>query len=179
MCGINGVVGLNNISEVLFQGIRNLEYRGYDSCGIAMMNKSDLVVRKNTGGVDEFLRKKNILSTKSTIGIAHTRWATHGTVSNENTHPFTSCDEAFAVVHNGIISNYRFLRDGLTGEGHVFRSETDTEVIPHLLEKYYKKYKNVETAFVKTLNILEGTFAIAVISTYHPDQIFVPGESLQ
>ena len=172
MCGINGVVGLNNISNILYQGIRNLEYRGYDSCGIALMNKNDLVVRKNTGGVEDFFRDENILSTESKIGIAHTRWATHGTVTRDNTHPFTSCDRSFAVVHNGIISNYRFLRDGLTGEGHMFRSETDTEVIPHLLEKYYKKHKNVETALVKTLNILEGTFAIAVISTYHPGQIF-------
>ena len=172
MCGINGVVGLNNISEVLFQGIQNLEYRGYDSCGVALMNKSDLIVRKNTGGVEEFFRKGNILSAKGKIGIAHTRWATHGTVTQANTHPFTSCDGAFALVHNGIVSNYRFLRDGLIGEGHVFRSETDTEVIPHLLEKYYKKYESVEKALVKTLNILEGTFAIAMISTHHPDQIF-------
>ena len=172
MCGINGVVGLNNISEVLFEGIRNLEYRGYDSCGVALMSKNDLMVRKDIGGVEEFFRKQNILSAKSRIGIAHTRWATHGTVTNSNTHPFKSCDDAFAVVHNGIISNYRFLRDGLIGEGHKFNSDTDTEVIPHLLEKFYKKHKSVETALVKTLNILEGTFAIAVISTYHPDQIF-------
>ena len=172
MCGISGVVGLNNISEALFQGIRNLEYRGYDSCGIALMKKNNLVVRKNTGGVDEFFRKNNILSEKSTIGIAHTRWATHGSVTRENSHPFISCDEAFAVVHNGIISNYRLLREDLIGEGHKFYSETDTEVIPHLLEKYYKKYKNVETAFLSTLNSLEGTFAVVLISSYHPDQIF-------
>ena len=172
MCGISGVVGLNNISEALSQGIRNLEYRGYDSCGIALIKKNNLVVRKNTGGVDEFFRKNDILSEKSTIGIAHTRWATHGSVTHENSHPFVSCDEAFAVVHNGIISNYRLLREDLIGEGHKFYSETDTEVIPHLLEKYYKKYKNVETAFLSTLNILEGTFAIALISTYHPGQIF-------
>ena len=172
MCGISGVVGLNNISEALSQGIRNLEYRGYDSCGIALIKKNNLVVRKNTGGVDEFFRKNDILSEKSTIGIAHTRWATHGSVTHENSHPFVSCDEAFAVVHNGIISNYRLLREDLIDEGHKFYSETDTEVIPHLLEKYYKKYKNVETAFLSTLNILEGTFAIALISTYHPGQIF-------
>jgi len=172
MCGINGVVGLNNISDVLFQGIRNLEYRGYDSCGVALMNKSNLMVRKNTGGVEEFFRKGNILSAKGKTGIAHTRWATHGTVTQDNTHPFTSCDGTFALVHNGIISNYRFLRDGLIGEGHIFRSETDTEVIPHLLEKYYEKHKSVEKALVKTLNILEGTFAIAMISTHHPDQIY-------
>jgi glucosamine--fructose-6-phosphate aminotransferase (isomerizing) len=143
MCGINGVVGLKNISEVLFKGIRNLEYRGYDSCGIALMKETNLVVQKNTGGVEEFFRKGDILSTKSKIGIAHTRWATHGAVTHANTHPFTSCDGTFAVVHNGIISNYRFLRDGLKGEGHIFHSETDTEVIPHLLEKYYKIHKNI------------------------------------
>ena len=172
MCGISGVVGLNNISEALSQGIRNLEYRGYDSCGIALIKKNNLVVRKNTGGVDEFFRKNDILSEKSTIGIAHTRWATHGSVTHENSHPFMSCDEAFAVVHNGIISNYRLLREDLIDEGHKFYSETDTEVIPHLLEKYYKKYKNVETAFLSTLNILEGTFAVVLISSYHPGQIF-------
>ncbi|MGY8766353.1 MAG: glutamine--fructose-6-phosphate transaminase (isomerizing), partial [Nitrospinaceae bacterium] len=172
MCGISGVVGLNNISEALSQGIRNLEYRGYDSCGIALIKKNNLVVRKNTGGVDEFFRKNDILSEKSTIGIAHTRWATHGSVTHENSHPFVSCDEAFAVVHNGIISNYRLLREDLIDEGHKFYSETDTEVIPHLLEKYYKKYKNVETAFLSTLNVLEGTFAIVLISSYHPGQIF-------
>ena len=172
MCGINGVVGLNNISEILFEGIRNLEYRGYDSCGVALMNKTGLIVRKNTGGVEDFFRKENVLSKKSKVGIAHTRWATHGTVTRDNTHPFTSCDEAFAVVHNGIISNYRFLKDGLIGEGHEFDSETDSEVIPHLLEKYYKKYNDVETALVKTIAMLEGTFAIAFISIYHPDQIF-------
>ena len=172
MCGISGVVGLNNISEALSQGIRNLEYRGYDSCGIALIKKNNLVVRKNTGGVEEFFRKNDIFSEKSTIGIAHTRWATHGSVTHENSHPFMSCDEAFAVVHNGIISNYRLLREDLIGEGHKFYSETDTEVIPHLLEKYYKKYKNVETAFLSTLNVLEGTFAIVLISSYHPGQIF-------
>ncbi len=172
MCGINGVVGLNNISEVLFEGIRNLEYRGYDSCGVALMNKKHLIVRKNIGGVEEIFHRENILSKKSRVGIAHTRWATHGTVTQENTHPFTSCDGAFAVVHNGILSNYRFLRDGLIGEGHQFDSDTDTEVIPHLLEKHYKECNDVELALVKTLNMLEGTFALAIISIYHPDQIF-------
>ena len=172
MCGIVGYLGNKNAKDVILKGLKRLEYRGYDSCGVALMNQRDLMVRKNTGGVEEFFRKGNILSAKGKTGIAHTRWATHGRVTQDNTHPFTSCDETFALVHNGIISNYRFLRDGLIVEGHIFRSETDTEVIPHLLEKYYKKHKSVEKALVKTLNILEGTFAIAMISTHHPDQIF-------
>ena len=172
MCGISGVVGLKNISELLFEGIRNLEYRGYDSCGVALMNKTHLIIKKDIGGVEEFYRKHNVLQQKSNIGIAHTRWATHGKVTQGNTHPFTSHDENFAVVHNGIISNYRSLRDSLKKEGFKFSSETDTEVIAHLLEKFFKRDQNPEKALVKTLNLIEGTFALAFICTYLPGQIF-------
>ena len=172
MCGISGVVGLKNISELLFEGIRNLEYRGYDSCGVALMNKTHLIIKKDIGGVEEFYRKHNVLQQKSNIGIAHTRWATHGKVTQGNTHPFTSRDENFAVVHNGIISNYRPLRDLLKKEGFKFFSETDTEVVAHLLEKFFKTSQNPEKALVKTLNLIEGTFALAFVCTYLPDQIF-------
>ncbi|MBI4389781.1 MAG: isomerizing glutamine--fructose-6-phosphate transaminase, partial [Nitrospinae bacterium] len=172
MCGISGVVGLKDISNALFETIRNLEYRGYDSCGVALLNKNSIVVKKNIGGVEEFYRKENVLRHKSSIGIAHTRWATHGKVTRENTHPHLSCDGKFAVVHNGIISNYRALRENLTRLGHRFESETDTEVIPHLLEENHRKLNNVEAAFVKTLGELEGTFAIAFVSPLHPGQIF-------
>ena len=172
MCGISGAVGLKNISELLFEGIRNLEYRGYDSCGVALINKSRLLIKKDIGGVEEFYRKHNVLQHKSKIGIAHTRWATHGKVTKENTHPFTSRDGNFAVVHNGIISNYRPLKAQLQKEGFKFTSETDTEVLAHLLEKFYNRSRNVEKAFLKMLNLLEGTYAIALISTYHPEQIF-------
>ena len=172
MCGISGAVGLKNISDLLFEGIRNLEYRGYDSCGVALMNKTGLLIKKDIGGVEEFYRKHNVLQHKSKIGIAHTRWATHGKVTQENTHPFTSRNKNFAVVHNGIISNYRPLRDQLQKEGFKFSSETDTEILAHLLEKFYKRSRNVEKAFVKMLNVIEGTYAIAFISSYLPDQIF-------
>ena len=172
MCGISGAVGLKNISELLFEGIRNLEYRGYDSCGVALINKSRILIKKDIGGVEEFYRKHNVLQHKSKIGIAHTRWATHGKVTKENTHPFTSRDGNFAVVHNGIISNYRPLKAQLQKEGFKFTSETDTEVLAHLLEKFYKRSRNVEKAFLKMLNLIEGTYAIALISTYHPEQIF-------
>ncbi|MBC8287291.1 MAG: glutamine--fructose-6-phosphate transaminase (isomerizing) [Nitrospinae bacterium] len=172
MCGISGVVGLRNISDLLFEGIRNLEYRGYDSCGVALMNKTRLLIKKDIGGVEEFYRKHNVLQHKSKIGIAHTRWATHGKVTKENTHPFTSRDSNFAVVHNGIISNYRPLRAQLQKDGFKFSSETDTEILAHLLEKFYKRSRNVEKAFVKMLNLIEGTYAIAFISSYLPEQIF-------
>ena len=172
MCGISGVVGLKSISELLFEGIRNLEYRGYDSCGVALMNKTRLIIKKDIGGVEGFYRKHNVLQLKSKIGIAHTRWATHGKVTRNNSHPFTSSDGNFAVVHNGIISNYRPLRDQLQKEGFKFSSETDTEILAHLLEKFYKRSRNVEKAFVKTLNLIEGTFAFAFISSYLPEQIF-------
>ena len=172
MCGISGVVGLKSISELLFEGIRNLEYRGYDSCGVALMNKTRLIIKKDIGGVEGFYRKHNVLQLKSRIGIAHTRWATHGKVTRNNSHPFTSSDGNFAVVHNGIISNHRPLRDQLQKEGFKFSSETDTEILAHLLEKFYKRSQNVEKAFVKTLNLIEGTFALAFISSYLPEQIF-------
>ena len=163
MCGISGVVGLKDVSQFLFEGIRNLEYRGYDSCGVALMNKTRLIIKKDIGGVEEFYRKHDVLRHKSNIGIAHTRWATHGKVTQENTHPFTSRDGNFAVVHNGIISNYSPLRDQLKKEGYKFSSDTDTEVIAHLLEKFFKKSHNPEKALVKTLNLIEGTFALAFI----------------
>ena len=172
MCGISGVGGLKSISELLFEGIRNLEYRGYDSCGVALMNKTRLIIKKDIGGVEGFYRKHNVLQLKSKIGIAHTRWATHGKVTRNNSHPFTSSDGNFAVVHNGIISNYRPLRDQLQKEGFKFSSETDTEILAHFLEKFYKRSQNVEKAFVKTLNLIEGTFALAFISSYLPEQIF-------
>ncbi|UCD11465.1 MAG: glutamine--fructose-6-phosphate transaminase (isomerizing) [Nitrospinaceae bacterium] len=172
MCGISAVVGMKNISQALFEGIRNLEYRGYDSCGVALMNGRGLVIKKNIGGVEEFFRKEHVLEISSQVGIAHTRWATHGKVTRNNTHPFTSCDGKFAVVHNGIISNYRLLRNQLQKEGHVFESETDTEVIPHLLEKFHKETKSPEAALVKTLHLLEGSFALAFLCAHDPEQIY-------
>ncbi len=172
MCGISGAVGHKDISQDLFEGIRNLEYRGYDSCGVALMNSTKLIVRKNIGGVEEFYQKENVLRHKSHLGIAHTRWATHGKVTRENTHPMLSTDKAFAVVHNGIISNYRELRSKLQKDGVKFVSETDTEVVPHLMQKLFKQTGNVEKAFVKMLGMLEGTYAVVLITKYHPDVIF-------
>jgi len=172
MCGISGSVGFKDISQSLFEGIKNLEYRGYDSCGVALMNGGSIIVKKDIGGVEEFYHKENVLRHKSKVGIAHTRWATHGKVTRSNSHPFSSCDSSFAVVHNGIISNYSSLKVRLEKEGHQFSSTSDTEVIPHLLEKFYSASKNVETALIKTLHLLEGTFALAFVTTHKPQNIF-------
>lgn len=172
MCGISGAVGLKDVSDALFESIRNLEYRGYDSCGVALVEKKRLLVKKNIGEVEAVYRKENVLRHISNVGIAHTRWATHGSVTKNNTHPFLSKCGKFAVVHNGIISNYRLLRDQLTREGFRFQSETDSEVIPQLLSKFYAKERSIELALRKTMNVLEGTFALAFITAHLPDQIF-------
>ena len=137
MCGIAGAVGLKDVSTRLFEGISNLEYRGYDSCGVALMNRNKIIVKKNIGEVRAVYQKENVLRHTTKIGIAHTRWATHGKVTKNNAHPFVSCDQKFALVHNGIISNHLDLKKKLLKEGHRCLSDTDTEVIPHLLEKYF------------------------------------------
>ncbi len=173
MCGIAGIVSLENISGRLVQSIRNLEYRGYDSCGIAVLNGSGRPqLRKNIGAVDEVREKENLTTLSGTIGIAHTRWATHGGVTKANAHPHASCDGAFCITHNGIISNYSQLRAKLVKKGHKFKSQTDTEVIVHLVEELYKKKKSVEKAFVSALKELDGTYGVALISVHEPDRIF-------
>lgn len=173
MCGISGIAGLQNISNPLVVGIKNLEYRGYDSCGVAILNgKGRIIVKKNIGSVDEVNKKEDLAKPKGNIGIAHTRWATHGSVTKANTHPHLCCQRKFACVHNGIISNYRTLKKQLSEKGHKFLSETDTEIIVHLLEDFYKLTNNVEKAFLNMLGKLEGTYAIAMITTFDPDKIY-------
>ncbi|MDP7554754.1 MAG: class II glutamine amidotransferase, partial [Nitrospinota bacterium] len=153
--------------------IRNLEYRGYDSCGVAVLNgRGKITVKKNIGSVDEVNEGEKLTKSKGFVGIAHTRWATHGRVTKANTHPHLSCHKEFACVHNGIISNYRALKNLLAKKGHKFLSETDTEVIAHLLEDFYNTTGNVEKTFLKTLNKLEGTFAIAMITTFDSDRLY-------
>lgn len=172
MCGISGIAGLQNISSPLLTSIRNLEYRGYDSCGVAILYGGNILVRKNIGSVDEVNEKENLTKPKGHIGIAHTRWATHGRVTKANTHPHLSCDKKFACVHNGIISNYRELRNQLSKKGHKFISDTDTEVIVHLLEDFHKSNGNIEKSFLQMLRKLEGTYAIAMVTVYDPDRIY-------
>lgn len=182
MCGISGVAGFKNIGIPLLDSIRHLEYRGYDSCGIAILGSHGIEVRKNIGSVDEVNERERLSEPDGKLGIAHTRWATHGGVTKENTHPHLSCKGDFALVHNGIISNYQELKKELIKEGHKFHSETDTEVIVHLVEKYFKLSKGaesssgsaqvVEKAFIKAIKRLEGTYAVAMITIYEKDKIF-------
>src|SRR5450756_2386416 len=155
MCGIVGYIGEKKAQPILLNCLKKLEYRGYDSCGIAIDNGS-LVVYKDALRVEALA--KSLPRLTGTIGIGHTRWATHGGPSKINAHPHVDCTGNIAVVHNGIITNYSELRRELTAEGHKFTSETDTEVIPHLIERYYKG--NLETAVAKALNKIAGSYAI-------------------
>jgi len=177
MCGIFGYVGDKECVSLLIEGLKKLEYRGYDSAGIAVISGGKLVVEKRSGKISEL--ESALLDNhppRSSIGIAHTRWATHGRPSDENSHPHTDCKEEIAVVHNGIIDNYLQLRRKLSEEGHKFKSTTDTEVISHLIEKNLDGSEpgtTLEDAVRKTVKVLEGSYAIAVISKNRPDEIVV------
>jgi glucosamine--fructose-6-phosphate aminotransferase (isomerizing) len=171
MCGIAGIAGFDNVVDRLYAAIRALEYRGYDSCGIAVQTPDEIVLRKGVGGVEEVAQRERFLDLRGQVGIAHTRWATHGGVSRQNAHPHLSCGGEFAVVHNGIIDNYRELRDRLQSEGHRFHSETDTEVVAHLLEKHHAQGQDPIAAFLRSLSELQGSYALAVVSRHLPGRI--------
>ncbi len=172
MCGIIGIISTNgNVSRMLRESLKRLEYRGYDSAGIATIANGIIFVKKDKGKIDEIHRMLNFDSLPGNIGIGHTRWATHGQPSRENAHPHLDCSGMIAVVHNGIIENYLELREELSKLGHTFRSETDTEVIPHLIEEFLKSNKSLEEAVRQALLKVKGSFAIAVISSKEPDKI--------
>ena len=172
MCGISGMINAKNVAHPLYASIRNLEYRGYDSCGMALLDAGKIQTRKNTGGVEEVNQRERLTQLSGRLGIAHTRWATHGVVSRENAHPHLSTNEAFAVVHNGIFSNYQDLREELEAEGVTFCSQTDTEVFVQLVARQYQRLQNTERAFVAALEQMEGSFAIVMISVHEPDRLF-------
>ncbi len=176
MCGIVGYFGKRPARDFLLEGLKRLEYRGYDSAGMAVLqnHKSKLAVTKSVGKVVN-LENKLKQNFNGFLGIAHTRWATHGKPSEKNAHPHTDCGGNVAVVHNGIIENYRELKEMLKKRGHKFRSETDTEVIAHLLEEEMSvsggKNISFEEAFVKTLKQLNGTYGVVAISSKNPDMM--------
>jgi glucosamine--fructose-6-phosphate aminotransferase (isomerizing) len=172
MCGIAGVASFHPIDDRLYEGVQRLEYRGYDSCGIALLEDHHIAVRKDVGTVDEVHGKENLRHLAAHVGIAHTRWATHGKVTRENAHPHVSCHGDFAVVHNGIVANFRTLRARLSAAGHRFASDTDTEVIAHLVEANFAECGDVERAWVVTLRALEGSYALAMISAHDPERIY-------
>ncbi|WP_003544109.1 glutamine--fructose-6-phosphate transaminase (isomerizing) [Desulfotomaculum nigrificans] len=169
MCGVVGYVGSSPATPIILDGLKKLEYRGYDSSGVAVLDKDGLKVEKKMGRLAELEKVLAGRELDATVGIGHTRWATHGRPSDVNAHPHTSNDGKIAVVHNGIIENYLQLREWLTSRGHVFKSETDTEVIPHLIEHFYKG--DLVEAVQKTVSHLEGSYAIMAISVDQPDRI--------
>ncbi|HDD46337.1 MAG TPA: glutamine--fructose-6-phosphate transaminase (isomerizing) [Candidatus Aenigmarchaeota archaeon] len=165
MCGIIGYIGNGCALKILLDGLKRLEYRGYDSAGISIMNGKKIITYKTIGMVEELVSKLKYCNINSTIGIAHTRWATHGMVNIINAHPHLDCKNKIAVVHNGIIENYVTLKRILKNEGHEFVSDTDTEVLPHLIEKFYKG--DLESAVASALKHVKGTYGIAVM---HADE---------
>lgn len=172
MCGIVGYVGYKDAESVLTVGLHKLEYRGYDSAGIAVLKDGKIYVRKKAGKIHELERylAENGLP-KSTIGIAHTRWATHGEVNDTNAHPHLSQNGTFAVVHNGIIDNFSHLKGKLERQNYRFKSDTDTEVIANLLEYHYLKERDLVKSILKTVNELEGSFALAILFREDEDLI--------
>ncbi len=172
MCGIVGYIGAREAQPILLAGLKRLEYRGYDSSGIALINpkKNSISVRKSPGKIQalEKLVKSKPLS--GVTGIAHTRWATHGAPTQANAHPQQDCSGEIAIVHNGIIENYETLKLQLIKEGHTFNSQTDTEVVAHLIEKFYQDIP-LEEAVCKTLKLLSGSFALGVISSREPNKL--------
>ena len=169
MCGIIGYIGEENAAPILLNGLKRMEYRGYDSAGIATLSDVGIILLKNEGKISEIDKKMNFLDMKGKVGIAHTRWATHGGVTYENAHPHVSCGLEVAVTHNGIIENHQQLREKLKGEGHKFSSDTDSEIITHLLEKYYNESGKVKKALLQTVQDLEGTFSFQAIFKSEPN----------
>ena len=169
MCGIVGYIGKKNATPILIDGLKRLEYRGYDSVGISVLTKEGLKYKKTRGRILDLTKKLALNNFSGHVGISHTRWSTHGEPIEENAHPHFDCKKQFAIVHNGIIENYMTLKKKLLSEKHRFYSETDTEVIAHLIEKYYKG--NLCQAVQQALMKVEGTYGLAVISTFEPDKI--------
>jgi glucosamine--fructose-6-phosphate aminotransferase (isomerizing) len=170
MCGIVGYVGPRDAAPILLDGLRRLEYRGYDSAGIALLTEAgNVFVEKKAGKLSNLTDHLNGSAPAGHPGIAHTRWATHGRPNDVNAHPHTDCTGKLALIHNGIIENYRELKDRLLAEGHAFKSETDTEVLAHLIESRYTG--DLVEAVRLALNEVRGAYAIGVMHTDHPDRI--------
>lgn len=171
MCGIIGFIGTEPAAPIVLRGLRNLEYRGYDSAGMASIQDGKLWLKKDAGKIEEVNQKHRLDELPGNIAIGHTRWATHGGVSQKNSHPHSDCARQVAVVHNGIIENYEELRETLKAKGHIFTSDTDTEVIAHLIEDCLKEDRSLEKAVLKTAPRLEGSYAFIVISAQEPGKM--------
>ena len=176
MCGIVGYTGSQEAAPILLEGLKKLDYRGYDSAGIAVLNDNLIAVSKVTGRIANLCeRTADGKNCPGTVGIGHTRWATHGAPTDTNAHPHMSNDGKFAVVHNGIIENYIALREELIQKGYRFESQTDTEVIVHLIEMYYTG--DLKKAVIKTSARLQGSYALGVVCTDEPEKVYVAREA--
>jgi glucosamine--fructose-6-phosphate aminotransferase (isomerizing) len=169
MCGIVGYVGHRPCLPILVEGLKRLEYRGYDSAGLAVQRNGALETHKAAGKIRILEARLNGHDCSGTVGIAHTRWATHGEPNDVNAHPHTDCSGRLALVHNGIIENYLVLKRALQAEGHTFTTDTDTEVLAHLIEKHLKRGLKLEQAVGTALRLVEGTYGIAVVSADEPE----------
>ena len=170
MCGIVACLLNDKAAPVLLECVRRLEYRGYDSVGIATLS-GDIYIKKGEGKIDDVQKKLDLTNIPGNMGIAHVRWATHGLPTGNNAHPHIDCKKRIAVVHNGIIENYKELKDTLQDEGHIFTSDTDTEVIAHLIEKYMEMGNGLEAATRLATKDIKGSYAIAAISADEPNKI--------
>ncbi|MBN2709528.1 MAG: glutamine--fructose-6-phosphate transaminase (isomerizing) [Calditrichaceae bacterium] len=171
MCGIVGYIGDKEAVPILINGLKRLEYRGYDSAGLAVLQNGDINIIKEVGKIRNLEMAVNKVAMDGVIGIGHTRWATHGAPNQVNAHPHIDQSGQITLIHNGIIENYAVLKQALQNKGHKFRSETDTEVIAHLIEELYQG--DFEKAFREALIDLEGTFGLCVISKHDPEHIYV------
>jgi len=171
MCGIIGYIGNKRAVPILINGLKRLEYRGYDSAGIATLSNSQINIQKQPGKISKLSDQIINSNIDGVIGIGHTRWATHGEPNEVNAHPHCDCTGKISVIHNGIIENFMSLRHELTEKGHVFKSETDSEVLAHLIEEFYVKCENLEQAVRFALSQVDGTYGIAVMCSDCPDKI--------
>ncbi|PWI58662.1 glutamine--fructose-6-phosphate transaminase (isomerizing) [Sulfoacidibacillus thermotolerans] len=169
MCGIVGYIGKQDAQSILLNGLGKLEYRGYDSAGVAIETGSELRIEKSVGRLAVLTDRLSMSPILGTVGIGHTRWATHGRPSDANAHPHTACDQEFAVVHNGIIENYLQLRERLLAQGHRFTSETDTEVVAHLLEEYWTG--DLLSTVLRVLKDIRGAYSLAILTRKDPAKI--------
>lgn len=175
MCGIVGYIGKEEAVPMLLDGLKRLEYRGYDSAGVTIFNQGKLNTCKAVGRLSKLVDLLQANPISGSMGIGHTRWATHGRPSDRNAHPHQDCKKKFSVVHNGIIENYIVLKEWLQEKGHIFNSETDTEVLPHLIEDFYQG--DLAAAVREAIKKVDGAYAMVVVSEDHPDQIVAARKS--
>jgi glucosamine--fructose-6-phosphate aminotransferase (isomerizing) len=173
MCGIVGYVGMRNALPILLEGLKRLEYRGYDSAGVALLQDGELQIIKCVGKVSQLEEATKDLKSTATVGIGHTRWATHGVPNDINAHPHMDCHNHIALIHNGVIENYATLKKKLETLGHVFKSATDTEVLVHLIEEFSRWNKDLEYAVRGALKEVTGTYGIIVANIFKPDTLIV------